>query len=126
MKRYIYAAKANPGTVVNKIGKYLNSNVDGAFKMTFYPMGCAVYMRMYYQIPQDPDSLKEMQFIIDITSYQNKIRINITENTAMEKTIGQVILKPEEYSDLMLIKRKVLLALRKAIGREYAEYDFVY
>ena len=126
MVRYVYAAKQNPGTIVNKIGKYLNSNIDGTFKMKFHPMECEIYMRMYYQVPERPETLDEMQFIISITSYQNKIRINITENNALEKTIGQVILKPEEYADAGLVKKKVLWALKKAIGKEYSEYDFIY
>lgn len=126
MIRIIYAAKQNPGTAVNKIGKYLKANIDGAFKIEFRPMECEVYMRMYYQVPEHPETLDEMQFIINITSYQNKVRINITENTEMEKTIGQVILAPEEYADLGLVKKKVLWAIRKAIGKEYADYDFVY
>lgn len=120
------AEKLNPGTWINKVGKYLKSNIDGAFKIAFKPMHCEVTMRMYYQVPKDPDSLDEMHFTIDITSYQNKLRINITEDTLMEKTIGQIILDPDELSDLDLVRKKILLRIKKAIAKEYAEYDFIY
>ena len=126
MKRYIYAAVKNAASIINKVGKYLNKNIDGAYKIKFKSNECEVSMRMYYQIPDDPDSFNEMRFIINITSYQNKLRINITEDTPMEKTIGQVILKEEELSDLNLVKFKVMSALKKAIAKEYAEFDFIY
>lgn len=126
MKRYIYAAVKNSASIVNKVGKYLNKNIDGAFKIEFKSNECEVTMRMYYQVPDDPDSFEEMHFIINITSYQNKLRINLTEDTPMEKTIGQVILKEEELSDLSLVKYKVMSALKKAIAKEYKEYDFIY
>ena len=126
MKREIYASLSNAGTLIKKVGKYLNQNIDGAYKIKFSAMECEVFMRMYYQIPGDADSFDEMKFIISITSYQNKLRINFTENTDMEKTIGQLILKEEELSDLSAVKIKVMNALKKAINKEYADYDFIY
>lgn len=126
MKRYIRSATLNPGTCINKVGKYLNKNIDGAYKISFSPMHCEVKMRMYYQTPDDPDSFKEMKFIIDITSYQNKLRVNITEDTKNEKTIGQLILFPEELTDLPLVKYKVMETLIKSIDKEYKGFDFVY
>ena len=126
MWKEIYAEKLNPGTWINKIGKYLKANIDGAFKIKFNAMDCEVTMRMYYQIPGDPDSIQEIHFTIDITSYQNKIRINLTEDTLMEKTIGQIILGPDELVDLGLVRKKILTKIEKFIAKEYAMYDFIY
>lgn len=121
----IYAS-SNSGSIVNKVGKYLKNNIDGAYKIKFSPMECEVTMRMYYQVPEEPDTTDEMQFLLNITSYQNKVRVNITEDTAMEKTIGQVILTPEELKNLTLAKRKILSKVRRFIEKEYSEYDFIY
>lgn len=121
----IYAS-SNKGNLVNRLGKYLNKNIDGAFKIEFKPMECIVTMRMYYQIPSIPDSLDEMHFIINITSYDNKLRVNITEDTEFEKTIGQVILSDFELTDFELARKKILTKLNHAIQKEYAEFDFVY
>lgn len=125
MLKYIYA-RDDMGSIVNKIGKYLKKNIDGAFKVTFSGMTCEVDMRMYYQVKDEPDTFNEMIFHINITSYQNKVRVNITEDTRMEKTIGQLILKQEELHDMGLVMKKVLQALKRAIAKEYADYDFVY
>lgn len=126
MKIRVYAVTQSPGTMINKVGKYLNKNIDGAFKIEFGPMECEVTMKMYYQIPGDPESFDEMHFKINITSYQNKIRVNLTEDTPLEKTIGQVILNEEELADLNLAKKKILTKLQKAIRREYMQYDFIF
>lgn len=126
MKIRIVASSKNQGSIVNKIGKYLNSHIDGAYKITFHTMECEVTMMMYYQIPGDPDSLDRMDFNINITSYQNKVRINLTETDEFEKTIGQIILSEDETHDLPLVQKKVLTQLKRSIAREYEEYDFVY
>lgn len=132
MIRYIFASKGTnqqkfePGTMINKVGRYLSKNIDGAYKLEFHPMDCEVYMRMYYQVPGSPDSFDEMKFFISITSYSNKLRINLTEDTEMEKTIGQLILFPDELYDLDRIKKRVLTMIRKSINKEFAEFDFVY
>ena len=126
MNNYIYAAKLDSGTWINKVGKYLNNKIDGAFKIKFGPMHCDIWMRMYYQIPHVADSLNEIHFLIDITSYQNKLRINITEDTKDEKTIGQIILTPNDLGDLETVRATVLNTIQKFIAKEYAEYDFIY
>ena len=126
MKVRIYGSTGNSGTMVNKFGKYLKNHFVGAFKITFSSMSCQVYIRMYYQVPHKPESLKEMHFIIDITSYQDKLRVNLSEDTIMEKTIGQVILKEDDLSDMQIAQKKVFDKLIKCIKSEYEEFDFVF
>lgn len=122
----IYAASFDAGQMINKVGKYLKKNIDGAYKISFHPMECEVFTRMYYQIPEIAESLDEIDFIISITSYANKLRINLTENNEMEKTIGQLILKPEELKDLNIVRKRVLQMIKKSINKEFDSFDFVY
>lgn len=111
---------------VNRLGKYLKKKLDGAFKISFGPNHCVVYFKMLYELPDDRESFNEMVFSVDITSYQNKLRINLTEETVMEKTIGQLIIKPEYVSNLEYCKDKLMETLIKAINKEFEGYDFVY
>ena len=130
MYRLIYSAQQtntfNPGIWIKKVSKYLYEHIDGAFKIKFNAMDCEVWMRMYYQVLGKPQSFDEMIFVIDTTSYQNKLRINLTENTAMEKTIGQIILGPNQLGDIETVRATVLQKIQKYIAKEYADYDFVY
>lgn len=130
MKKLIYSSvqqqRINPGTWIKKVGKFLNDNIDGAFKIKFGAMNCEVWMKMYYQVPGRADTFEEMDFLIDITSYQNKLRVNLIEDTYDEKTVGHFVLKPEELTDLHKVKSDVLAKIQKYIAKEYADYDFIY
>ena len=112
------------GQLVNKFGKYLYRHIDGAYKIEFSVNTCDVYMFMYYQTTGE--EMREMRFDLSITTYQNKIRINITEITSMENTIGQIIYKPEELQDAQRATERVLRDVRKKIEKAYADYEFVY
>ena len=122
----IIASKSNSGSIVNKVGKYLKQHIDGAFKIEFKPMECVVTMLMYYQMPDQPETFEEMDFEISITSYQNKIRVNVTEVTELEKTICQIILSQEETYDLPLLKKKILGRIKQKLEKEYEDYEFLY
>lgn len=126
MLSYIFAAVESIASYVNKVGKYLNKNIDSAYKITFRPGQCDVGMIVYYQVPGDAETFNEMDITLSIASYQNKIRINVTENDANEATIGQIILKAEEVADLNITKKKVLQGVIKCLNKEYEDYEFVY
>ena len=125
----IYASRSNAGEYVNKVGKYLKQTLDGAYKIKFSPMECQVFMEMLFEVPEDKKSYGEIKFEISIVSYQNKLRINITELTEREKTVGQIILKEldlENLSDLHQIKIMVVDKINKFLEKEYPGYYLVY
>lgn len=110
--------------MVNKIGKYLYKYIDGAFKFKISSNMCDVYLSIYYQEPgQD---LEEMQVDLNITTYQNKIRVNLIEITPQERTIGYDVYKPEDIRDLEYAKYIILKNVRKRIERAYEHCQFVY
>lgn len=125
----IFAAKSNAGAYVNRIGKYLKQNLDGAYKIQFNPMECEVFMEMLFEIPDQRDTYGEIRFLISIVSYQNKLRINLTEITEAEKTVGQIILTDadlESMSDFLPIRQKIVKYINKFLKKEYPEYYLVY
>ena len=126
MKIYLRADAKQAGTYVNKIGKYLKQHLDGVYRIAFHPMECEVFFKLFYEIPGDKETFSEMNFVVSITSYQNKVRMNITEDSPREKTIGQCIISIEEVNDLSLIKEKFLDAFYKAVAKEYEGFDFIY
>lgn len=112
------------GQIVNAVGKYIYRHIDGAYKISFSPNTCDVYMLMYYQAKGE--EMQEMKFDISITTYQNKIRINLNEMTFLEKTIGQDIYKPEQVEDLQKAYPVIYNKLINHIKKEYADYEFVF
>lgn len=127
MLKYVYAAVQNPNQYINKLGKYLNKEIDGAYKMKFGPTYSEVYVMVYFQEWGQPQTFDEVSVKINITSYQDKLRVNFIRDDEKEKTLGQVILKASDITTGMpYIKEKVDTALVKAMEKEFGEYQFIY
>ena len=120
---------------INKVGKYLYKNIDGAFKYKTSSNTCDVYFTLLYQLPywdripgkgSDYNDVHEMTINISMTTYQNKIRVNIIEVTPYERTLGSFVLKPEQLEDLSITKKLILDRIRNRVEKVYEDYDFLY
>lgn len=122
---------------VNRLGKYLYKNLDGAFKIQNSSNTCDVYVTVLYQIPSEIlkkynitdekyTDVHEMTVNISITTYQNKVRVNVIEMTNQEKTIGFDLYQPESLENLQESAKKVFQRVCKRISKEFADYDFLF
>lgn len=125
------------GQQVNRLGKYLYKHLDGAFKIQNTSNTCDVYVTVLYQIPLEVrkrynmtedkyQEVHEMTVNISITTYQNKVRVNVIEMTKGEKTIGFDLYQPEELIDLQSSAQKVFQRVCKRISKEFKDYDFLF
>ena len=116
---------------LNSVGKYIYKHIDGAYKIAFGPQTCDVYITMYYQPKEEyyqyrTSDMYEMKFDISLATYQNKIRINVTEMTDMERTIGQNIYKPEQLQDMNAAYPMIYDNICKHIEKAYEDFEFVF
>ena len=122
---------------VNRLGKYLYKNLDGAFKIQNSSNMCDVYVTVLYQIPaeilkrynitdEQYTDVHEMTVNINITTYQNKVRINVIEMTNKEKTIGFDLYDAESLVNLQESARKVFQRVCSRIAKEFKDYDFLF
>lgn len=120
---------------VNILGKYLYKHLDGAFKYTTTSNTCDVYFTLLYQLrPEDQlpsntpeeNDVHELTIDLSITTYQNKIRVNILEVTAMEKTIGCDVYDPEITKDLKSAMDLIYSRTVKRVSRAFKDYDFLF
>lgn len=125
------------GQQVNRVGKYLYKHLDGAFKMDKTPNTCDVYVTVLYQIPpeilkkynikgEEYEKVNEMTLNLSITTYQNKVRINIIEVTPDEKTIGFDVYKPEQLENLQQSADTIFSKVCKRISKEFQDYEFLF
>ena len=117
---------------VKRVGKYIYNHIDGAYKYYSGSNQFDIYFTLYYETPlqnrlvgQKYD-VEEMRININITTYQNKLRVNVIEITPEEKTLGFDLFKPEELTDLTLAYTKILQRVRYRIEKAYKDYDFLY
>lgn len=120
---------------VNRVGKFLYKNIDGAFNYKKSSNMYDVYMTILYQLPvesqdkskgEEFNDLHEMTLDINVTTYLNKVRINIIEMTPEEKTIGYDLYEPEKLEDLVKASEIILKKIHKRISREFREYEFLF
>ena len=122
------------GQQVNKIGQYLYKHIDGAFKIQKTGNTCDVYFMLLYQIPKlqrrfghpEDREMYEMDINLSITTYQNKIRVNVIEVTEAERTLGCYTFSPEVMEDLPNAQKLILDKVAKRVSKVYEDYDFIF
>jgi hypothetical protein len=125
------------GQLVNRIGKYFYKHLDGAFKMEKTANMCDVYTTVLYEIP--PEVVKicnlenspyaevnELNININITTYQNKIRVNLIEMSPEERTISHDVFPPEKLQDMRKAYELIWGRLMDRLEDEFAFFDFVF
>lgn len=85
---------------------------------------CDVYIMLLYAEPGSND-VQEMILDINITTYQNKIRINIIEVTPKERTLGFDLYTSEEMMNLQEASKKIYQKILKRVYRAYEDFDFL-
>ena len=120
---------------VKQIGKYLYNHIDGAFKYVSSSNMYDVYITLLYQIPywdripgkgSDYNDVHEMTININLTTYQNKIRVNTIEMTPAQRTLGYDLFLPDKLQNLEDAMHLIYNKVRKRITKAYSEYDFIF
>ena len=122
------------GQLVNNLGRYLYKHIDSAYKGVNSANTYDVYMIVYYQLPgekqipgkDDINDVHEMIINLNLTTYQNKIRLNMNEVTEDEWTFGQMIISPEKLEDMDKVRKMILDRVHKRLEKQFSEYDFIF
>lgn len=127
----IYIKSATQSTMpaskqVNRIGKYLYKHLDGAFKYATDRNMYDVYVTLLYQLKPEcggkVNDVQEMTININITTYQNKIRVNTIEMTPDERTLGFDLMKLEDMMDLEKAMKIIIWKVGNRIRKAYKDY----
>lgn len=120
---------------VKRVGKYLYKNIDGAFNFKSSSNTFDIYLTLLYQLPRlqripgkgkEYNDVHKMTINISITTYQNKLRVNIIEVTPEARTLGSHVFKPEELANLAEVKEVILERVRYQIKKAYIDYDILF
>lgn len=112
---------------INRIGKYLYKNLDGAFKFESLSNMFDVYITLLYQDTlNNDDKVNEMTLDLNLTTYQDKLRINIYEVTPEKRTLGSFTVKSDKLVNLSDLTKFVFQRIVKYINKAYEDYEFIY
>ena len=122
--------------LVNKVGQYLYKNIDSAFQTLRSSNTYDVYLKVYYQLDrlnQVPgrqqegyNDMHEMVINISLTTYSNKIRVNIHEVNPENWTFGYFVVEPEKLQDVSNAKKLIYEKVCKKIAKHYEDYNFLF
>ncbi len=115
---------------VNRVGKYLYNHLDGAYKYVksgnMYDVYCTLLYELKAEFGGTVNDVQEMTININITTYQNKIRINTIEVTPEERTLGSDIMKPEELTDIKQAMEIIIWKVGNRIRKAYKNYTILF
>ena len=118
---------------VKQIGKYIYNHIDGAFKYKSSSNMYDVYITVRYQVPyvegisdklRNSNDVNEMTVNLNITTYQNKIRVNLIEMSPKERTLGYDLYAPEKLENLEDAMHLIFNKVVKRLNKAYENYDF--
>lgn len=121
---------------VNSIGKFLYKNIDSAYNFRKSTQQFDLYIIVLYEVPKDIidgynldesyDELYEMKININLTTYQNKLRINFIELDPEEATIGHKTYNLDRYKDYYELRDNIVNYLLACLDKRYEGYDFIF
>lgn len=116
---------------VNRIGRYLYNHIDSAYRYKASSNTSDVYMTVMYQLPVvrrpiGDQEVHEMHIIISVTTYADKIRVNLIEISPDEITLGHMAIPQDMVDNLDDLKKYILARIQKLLNKRYANYDFIY
>lgn len=135
-----------PSQLINSLGKYLFKNLGGSINFKKSSNTFTLWTLILYQIPysiikkynlpniQETD-VQEMTICIDMTTYQNKLRFNIIEETPDQQTLGcKVInLQLSKYQNVKtnqelfhIVMEELQKYIYSQLSKRYDGYDFLY
>lgn len=123
--------KYQGGQAVNIIGKYLFKHIDSAYNFKKGANTYDIYFTILYQFKeeyrteQDHD-MHKMNINISITTYSDKLRMNIIEISPREKTLGFNTFALTKFDDLKSGYELVMKTILKRLNKEYEDYDFIF
>lgn len=126
--------KMQGGQYVNKVGRYLYEHLDSAFKVDKSPNMYDIWLTLLYQIPseylteseKDDVDVQELTINLNVTTYDDKLRINIIVEDEYEKTIGTKTFSFAKIDNLEWLRLEILKFIRKKLEKEYGDYDFYF
>lgn len=119
--------------LINQIGRYLYNHIDGALSYKTSANHSTIEMMVLYQRkPEDrigdakEDDMHEMHLELDLTTYSDKIRLNIIRLDENEKTLGSYTIRIEQPVDYAEVQNQVMSKVRKSLIKEYGMFEFIF
>lgn len=127
------STKLQANQQVNRVGKYLYKHIDSAYDIDYSVNNCQVKFLVLYQIPQNiidrldlNNDTNELKIYIDITTYQNRIRVNTIVNDPYERTLKFKLYNPDVFENLDEGCKQVFKDIQMIVTKEFKDFEFIW
>lgn len=107
--------------LVNIIGKYLYSHIHNAQRYTKTGNSYELYIALIQQDEDSNEAPKKLMVSLNITTYQNKLRINLIAHTPSEETLGYALFNPSNFDSLDDAREQILRSMNKMLQSAYSK-----
>lgn len=135
---YVLSANVpNLSKIVNSVGKYLYGKLDGSYSFKKYSNSCEVKSTILYQIPkevsdkynlskEEREQVNVMDVTVSITTYSNKVRVEVIEVSPEEKTIDFKTFKSNWFENVQTGLKYVYSFVTSSIEKEFEGYEVLF
>lgn len=118
-----------------RISKYIYNHIDGAYRYVTHSDSFDIYTTVYYQIPywdripgkgSEYNDIHEMNIDINVTTYRDKIRVNLISTNSGEETVGYFTLSLREEMSMDDIYNKIYTNVCNKLRKYFDGYDFLF
>lgn len=108
-------------SLLKPLAKYLYTNIGSATSWTSQSNVVTVQFTVYIVHPIDVEgqTIDHVDLEVNITTYSNKIRIELFEKTPLERTLAFYVYTPENVQDFKYMKTDILKKIKKAVTKYY-------
>ena len=131
------SSTVNLNKVVNSLGKAIYKRLEGSYSFKKTSNMYEIKSTVLYQIPkrisdrynlvdEERNKVNVMNVTVNITTYSNKIRVEVIEVTPEEKTIAFRTFKSDWFDNIQTGINYVYSFITSSIEKEFSGYELLF
>lgn len=131
------SSNVNLNKVVNSLGKAIYKRLEGSYSFKKTSNMYEIKSTILYQIPkqisdkynlvdEERNKVNVMDVTVNITTYSDKIRVEVIEVTPEEKTIAFKTFKSDWFDNIQTGINYVYSFITSSIEKEFNGYEFLF
>ena len=105
--------------LVNSIGKYLYAHIHDAVRYSKSSNTYELLISTIQQADNEDSEPQQLLLSLSLTTYQNKLRVNVIAHTPAEQTLGYALFRVDNFSSLEDARETILARVNKILKSAY-------
>lgn len=111
--------------LVNIVGKYVYKNINGGYEFKKRPNIVDMFFNIPCQYVDNPES-SQISVNINVTTYQDKLRVNLVEVSSMERTLGYFTVNVSKFADSQDLCKSIMNKIHTKLDKSFSDCTILY